>query len=139
MPRVVFEKYKIEREMKRFGKTYTVYRPAVDKFNVEIEDEEQMEVIAEFVGLYHEYNTFGMYFEKYVSYNGNTRNEKCPMILCFIEDIYGKGIRIGDVIFFENSVTGGKIKNKVTGIEDICNNGVVANISLEVVDNGYVC
>lgn len=76
-------------------------------------------------GLYHESNSF---ITEQTSDGSVTRSKKSPMILCLLKD--AKNIKRGYTV----EISGGTYK--VVGYTDVQNYGVVADISLEMVDHG---
>lgn len=126
----------MEREIKRQGQIFTFYR---DKKNDYGGSTGEYEKVCDVQGLYHEYNTFGLYQTAYVRDGVRQRQEKQPMVMCLMEEARDKGIQMGDFIFVSNEViTGATEKYAVTGINDICDWGIIADISLEVIDDGTV-
>lgn len=126
-----FELYKFRRELKRNGKDYTFHRRKLNQFNeptIELED------VLTIRCLYHEVSSF-----KTVSTgdSSTTVTEKQPMLLCAVEDVKDSGLEIGDFIEVEDSVYGDKKVLRFVGIVDIQNYGIIADISLEVVDDGF--
>lgn len=121
-----FEAYKIRRELIRSDTRYTILRDAKNQFK-ELVEEGNPEVVCSFLGLYHEQNG---YIQLRTGDTTQTRTKKIPFILCLFEDIKCNKIDINDYV-----IINGKRYN-VTGVIDVQNWGIVADISLEVVDNG---
>lgn len=104
------------------GKDYTFYRKQKDMFGVESED---ATVVTTILGLYHEENG------RVSITTGDTtqiRTKKLPRILCKYDDEVKK-LRVGDKVSDSKDML-------VTGITDIQDWGLIADISLEVFDNG---
>lgn len=119
-----FEIYKLKRELKRSGKDYKFFRQIINKFGEPSGDEEMIGILR---GLYHEQS------EHISVVTGDTtqmRTKKIPSILCLYEDTVSLSLIIGDKIRLN-----GKIM-KITGIVNIQEWNLIADISLEVVDNG---
>lgn len=122
-----FEAYKLEREIKRSGRTFAFKRQSVNDYGEPIAGED--EVVYVVTGLYHESNS-------YVSLTtGDTTqhtSKKKPMVLCLFNDLHfskdGDKITTGDYVEF------GCKKYEVTGFTDVQNWGIVCDISLEVRD-----
>ena len=130
MINTTFEVYKIKREIKRSGKSFLFKRPVLNEFS-EPKRDEQGEFVSDNIG-----SIFGLYHEQ----NGNiqmntgdttqTRAKKIPSILCCWDDISVLNLVVGDFVVF-NSKT-----YKVTGVVNIQEWNLIADISLELVDYG---
>lgn len=119
-----FEAYKIMREIKRIGIEVNFLRQDVNKFKEPIGEPKSIGVIS---CIYHEQNgsvriTMGD--------TTQVRSKKVPMLLCLYSDVSQISIQVGDQVKLN-----GKTFN-VTGITNIQEWNVVADISLEVVDIG---
>lgn len=117
-----FEAYKIRRELKRIGKNYEFKRAKLNAFKEPMNEEDS---VGKIVGLYHEQNgnisiTTGD--------TTQTRTKKIPMILCLYEDV--NFLKIDDKVKINSKTF------KVTGIVNIQEWNIIADISLEIVDNG---
>ena len=126
-----FELYKFRRELKRNGKDYTFRRRKLNKFNeptIELED------VLTIRCLYHEVSSFKT---TSTGDSSTTVTEKQPMLLCAVEDVKDSGLEAGDFIEVDDSVYGDKKVLRFVGIVDIQNYGIIADISLEVVDDGF--
>lgn len=117
-----FEAYKICRELKRAGMEYNFTRQKRNAFK---EPLDETETTIKLVGLYHEQNSS---VSMTVSETTQTRSKKIPMILCLYED--AKTLKVEDIVKINSK------KFKVTGIVNIQEWNIIADISLEVVDNG---
>ena len=84
--------------------------------------------------LYHEVSSFKT---TSTGDSSTTVTEKQPMLLCAVEDVKDSGLEAGDFIEVEDSVYGDKKVLRFVGIVDIQNYGIIADISLEVVDDGF--
>lgn len=118
-----FEVYKIKREIKRSGTHYMFTRAVANEYGEPSKDWENVGVLN---GLYHEQN-------EHVSISmgdtTQTRTKKIPSILCLYDDAAFLNLSVGD----KTSING-KIMN-VTGVVNIQEWNMIADISLEVVDN----
>lgn len=120
-----FEAYKLQRELKKIGKVYELKRSKLNTFKEPIKGEE--ETIGNLLGLYHERNS------NVSIVTGDTtqiRLKKIPMLLCLYEDAKKLNPKIGDIIEINSKIF------HVIGIADIQEWNVIADISLEVVDDG---
>ena len=118
-----FEAYKIKRELKRSGIDYEFKRYDVNDFG---EPVGEPIVVGTIRGLYHEQNS-----SIHVTTGDTTqvRTKKIPMILCLYEDAANLVLQVGDELKINNKTF------KVTGIVNIQEWNIIADISLEVVDN----
>lgn len=116
-----FEAYKISRELKRTGKKYEFKRAKRNDFN---EPTDELNSVGEIVGLYHEQNSHIA-----VSTGDTTqyRSKKVPMILCLYED--AKNLKVDDKVEINSKTF------KVNGVINIQEWNIIADISLEVIDN----
>lgn len=126
-----FELYKLRRELKRNGKDYTFRRRKLNKFN---EPTGELEDVLTIRCLYHEVSSFKT---TSTGDSSTTVTEKQPMLLCAVEDVKGSGLEMGDFIEVVDSVYGDKKVLRFVGIVDIQNYGIIADISLEVVEDGF--
>ena len=126
-----FELYKFRRELKRNGKNYTFHRHKLNQFN---EPTGELEDVLTICCLYHEVSSF----KTTSTADGSTTvTEKQPMLLCAVEDVKDSGLKIGDFIKVDDSVYGDEKVLRFVGIVDIQNYGIIADISLEVVEDGF--
>ena len=111
--------HRLQVQLNMRGIEYVFSRQALDKFGQPIEGDDDENAI---VGIYHESNS-------YIQMTGGNatviRTRKSPMILCLFTD--GDKIKQGDRV-----VINGKTY-KVSGVLDIQNYHVAADISLEEV------
>lgn len=112
--------HRLQVQLNMRGIEYVFSRQALDKFGQPLDDtEEQIKL----KGIYHESNG-------YIQTTGSDatviRTEKSPMILCLFED--GNKVKQGDTITIEGKML------KVSGVLNIQNYSIVADISLEEVD-----
>ena len=126
-----FELYKLRRELKRNGKDYTFRRRKLNQFN---EPTGELEDVLTIRCLYHEVSSFKT---TSTGDSSTTVTEKQPMLLCAVEDVKGSVLEIGDFIEVNDSVYEDKKLLRFIGIVDIQNYGIIADISLEVVDDGF--
>jgi hypothetical protein len=119
-----FEAYKIKREIKRSGRSFTFKRNETNDYGEPSGSEKDIYTIS---GLYHEETSrISITTGETTSY----RSKKLPKILCLYSDISNSEIKVGDFTIING------IKNKVTGIENIQAWNLISDISLEVEDNG---
>lgn len=116
-----FEAYKLRRELKRIGKEYEFKRAKLNAFKEPTDNEL---LAGKLIGLYHEQNGS---ISITTGDTTQTRTKKVPMILCLYED--ANFLNIGDKVKINSKTF------KVTGIVNIQEWNVIADISLEVIDN----
>lgn len=117
-----FEAYKLRRELKKIGIEYEFKRVKLNKFKELTSDS----VLAgKLIGLYHEQNS---HVSVTTGETTQTRTKKTPMILCLYDD--AKFLKIGDTVKINSK------ELKVTGVVNIQEWNIIADISLEVVDDG---
>lgn len=120
-----FEAYKVKRELKRSGIDYEFKRQKSNKYGEPIPDES--EVVGTVRGLYHEES---MHVSIQTGDTTQYRSKKVPNILCLYEDT--AFLQVGDKVSMNGKVM------EVTGITNIQEWSIIADISLEVVDNNVV-
>ena len=118
-----FEAYKIKRELKRSGIEYEFERSGVNDFG---EPVGEPIVVGTVRGLYHEQNSN---IQITTGDTTQVRTKKIPMILCLYEDAASLVLQVGDELKINNKTL------KVTGVVNIQEWNIIADISLEVVDN----
>lgn len=118
-----FEAYKIKRELKRSGIEYEFKRANKNDFG---EPDGELMSIGKLKGIYHEQNS-----NVQITTGDTTqvRTKKIPMILCLYKDAASLVLRVGDAIKINEKTF------KVTGIVNIQEWNIIADISLEVIDN----
>lgn len=128
-----FEAYKLKRELKRSGKTYKIGRYDVNEFGEPVKGfVNSVSCVGKFKGLYHEQNG---YIQKSMMDTTQVISKKIPMIMCLYEDINNLNLKVDD--FIQIGESGGNIdfsEYRVTGITNIQNWGIIADISLESVE-----
>ena len=117
-----FEAYKLRRELKRIGKEYEFKRAKLNDFKEPTKDSV---VAGKLTGLYHEQNSN---VSITTGDTTQTRTKKVPMILCLYED--ATFLKIGDKVKINSK------DFKVTGVVNIQEWNIIADISLEVIDDG---
>lgn len=120
-----FEAYKIRREVRRSGETYKFRRHIKNKFGEPVIDKDSDSDVCNVKGLYHEENSN---IQITTGDTTQVRTKKIPMILCIWDE--AKDLVVGDFTIINQKVF------KVTGVVNIQEWSIVADISLEVVDNG---
>lgn len=118
-----FEAYKIKRELKRSGIDYEFKRSGVNDFG---EPVGEPIVVGTIRGLYHEQNSS---VQVTTGDTTQVRTKKIPMILCLYEDAASLVLQVDDELKINNKTL------KVTGVVNIQEWNIIADISLEVVDN----
>ena len=119
-----FEAYKINRELKRSGIEYEFKRCKKNDFG---EPVGEPEIVGSLRGIYHEQNSS---VSVVTGETTQTRTKKIPTILCLYEDAASLVLQVGDMVLFNGK------SYKVTGVTNIQEWNIIADISLEVVDNG---
>lgn len=128
-----FEAYKLKRELKRSGKIYKIERYGVNEYGEPIKDSiNSTSCVGKFRGLYHEQNG---YIQKSMMDTTQVISKKIPMIMCLYEDIDNLNLKVDD--FIQIGECCGNIdfsEYRITGITNIQNWGIIADISLEPVE-----
>lgn len=119
-----FEAYKVKREIKRNGTEYTFIRNKANEFG---EPASGTTTLGSIKGLYHEQNSN---VAVTTGDTTQTRTKKIPMVLCLWDDVSPVVLKVGDVTMINGKVF------KVTGVTNIQEWGIIADISLEIVDDG---
>lgn len=119
-----FEAAKLKKELKTSGINYEFKRLKVNDFG---EPTEESEVVATIKGLYHEQNSN---IQITTGETTQIRTKKIPMVLCLYEDAALAALKVGDIVTINSKTF------KVTGVVNIQEWSIIADISLEVVDNG---
>ena len=119
-----FEAYKVKREIKRSGTEYTFYRNDANEFGEPTTETVTLGVVK---GLYHEQNSN---IALTTGDTTQTRTKKIPMLLCLWDDLKYIVLKVGDKTEINSKVF------KVTGVTNVQEWSIVADISLEVVDDG---
>jgi len=126
-----FEAYKLQRELARSGKEYCFTRAGRNAAGEP--DWKTKTEVGSLKGVYHEINYFVKTETSEAATVRGTRGRpmKQPMILCLLESVKECGLLFGDV-----TVINGKMF-RVTGVQDIQEWNLIADISLEVIDDGF--
>jgi Cu/Ag efflux protein CusF len=119
-----FEAAKLKKELKTSGIDYEFKRLKVNDFG---EPTEESEVVATIKGLYHEQNSN---IQITTGETTQIRTKKIPMVLCLYEDAALAALKVGDAVTINSETF------KVTGVVNIQEWSIIADISLEVVDSG---
>ena len=112
--------HRLQVQLNMRGIEYVFSRQALDKFGQPLDDTQEE---IKLKGIYHESNG---YIQTSGSDATTIRTEKSPMILCLFED--GNKIKQGDMITIVEKTF------RVSGVLNIQNYSIVADISLEEVD-----
>ena len=125
-----FELYKLKRELRRSGSDFVFYRRMKNEFGAPVGERVRVLKVR---GLYHETNSY----KTITTSDGSvTVTEKSPMLLCTVESLKDSNLSIGDFVDVSDNVFGDKKTMKFVGVIDILDFGIIADISLEVVDDG---
>ena len=119
-----FEVYKIQRELNRSGIVVDFLRQETNKFKEPIGEPKK---IGSILCIYHEQNGC---IKISTGDTTQVRTKKVPMLLCLHSDVSQVNVQVGDQVKIN-----GKTFN-VTGVINIQEWNLVADISLEVVDVG---
>ena len=119
-----FEVYKIQRELNRSGIVVDFLRQETNKFKEPIGEPKK---IGSILCIYHEQNGC---IKISTGDTTQVRTKKVPMLLCLHSDVSQVNVQVGDQVKLN-----GKTFN-VTGVINIQEWNLVADISLEVVDVG---
>ena len=121
-----FEAYKIKREIRRSGETYTFMRPSLNEFGEPSGDETE---VGSLCGLYHEQNS------NVQLTTGDTtqiRTKKLPMILCIYDDAKALNLQLGDKLYLNDRIL------KVVSLVNIQEWNIIGDLSLEEVATDVV-
>ena len=121
-----FEAYKIRREIRRSGETYTFMRPSLNEFGEPSGDETE---VGSLRGLYHEQNS------NVQLTTGDTtqiRTKKLPMILCIYDDAKTLNLQLGDKLYLNDRTL------KVVSLVNIQEWNIIGDLSLEEVATDVV-
>jgi len=121
-----FEAYKIRREIKRSGETYTFMRPSLNEFDEPSGEETE---VGSLRGLYHEQNS------NVQLTTGDTtqiRTKKLPMILCIYDDAKALNLQLGDKLYLNDRIL------KVVSLVNIQEWNIIGDLSLEEVATDVV-
>ena len=119
-----FEAYKIKRELKKSGIEYQFERFGKNEFG---EPNDTLSEVGKLKGLYHEENSN---IQIITGDTTQVRTKKIPMILCLYDDAALLSLKPGDIVKVNNKTL------KVTGVVNIQEWSIIADVSLEVVDDG---
>lgn len=121
-----FEAYKIRREIKRSGETYTFKRPVLNEFGEPSGDEIE---VGSLRGLYHERDSN---IRLMTGDTTQTRTKKLPMILCIYEDAKTLNLQLGDKLYLNDKIF------KVVSLVNIQEWNIIGDLSLEEVATDVV-
>lgn len=124
-----FEAYKIRREIKRSGETYTFKRPVLNEFGEPSGDEIE---VGSLRGLYHEQYERGSNIRLMTGDTTQIRTKKLPMILCIYEDAKTLNLQLGDKLYLNNRIL------KVVSLLNIQEWNIIGDLSLEEVATDVV-
>lgn len=118
------ELYKVKREIKMHGSTFTVKRNKIDEYK---EPTGEPETITAFRGLFHITKTFQT---RTVKDGTVTRTKGQPMVLAEYSDV--EEIRNGDIIEYNG------LKYTVADVNNVEQMNIIADISTELIMNGNI-
>lgn len=121
-----FEAYKIRREIKRSGETYTFMRPSLNEFGEPSGDETE---VGSLRGLYHEQNSN---IQLTTGDTTQIRTKKLPMILCIYDDAKALNLQLGDKLYLNDRIL------KVVSLVNIQEWNIIGDLSLEEVATDVV-
>lgn len=117
------------REIKRSGKRHEFYRICRNEFG---EATDCQQLVGSLCGIYHEINNHVFIETKDTTQTRNARIgfAKQPAILCLMSDVNDIGLKDGDLILLNCK------RFSITGVVNIQEWNIIADISLEAVDDG---
>lgn len=124
-----FEAYKIRREIKRSGETYTFKRPVLNEFGEPSGDEIE---VGSLRGLYHERYERDSNIRLMTSDTTQIRTKKLPMILCIYDDAKTLNLQLGDKLYLNDKIF------KVVSLVNIQEWNIIGDLSLEEVATDVV-
>lgn len=124
-----FEAYKIRREIKRSGETYTFKRPVLNEFGEPSGDEIE---VGSLRGLYHERYERDSNIRLMTGNTTQIRTKKLPMILCIYDDAKTLNLQLGDKLYLNDKIL------KVVSLVNIQEWNIIGDLSLEEVATDVV-
>lgn len=124
-----FEAYKIRREIKRSGETYTFKRPVLNEFGEPSGDEIE---VGSLRGLYHERYERDSNIRLMTGDTTQIRTKKLPMILCIYDDAKVLNLQLGDKLYLNDKIF------KVVSLVNIQEWNIIGDLSLEEVATNVV-
>ena len=118
------EEYKLRRELKRSGRMFEFLRNETNKFKEQTGDQR---IVGSIQCIYHEKNGS---VQITTGESTQVRSKKVPMLLCLYSDVKEIDLKVGDQVKFNEKTF------NVTGIVNIQEWNIIADITLEVVDIG---
>lgn len=118
------ELYKVQREIKMHGSSFTVKRNKIDEYK---EPTGEQETITAFRGLFHITKTFKT---RTIKDGTDTRTKGQPMVLVEYSDV--EEIRNGDIIEYNG------LEYTIADVNNIEQMNIIADISMELVMNGKI-
>lgn len=127
MVNIKFEKYKLERSLKRCGIKCDVYRTELNEFGEPDNNYGSVQYVCTISGIYHEENSN---IQITMGDTTQVRTKKIPMLLCKYNDFIDFECKVGDFIIINEK------RFKIVGIVNIQEWSIIGDISLEVFDDG---
>lgn len=118
-----FEAYKVKRELKRSGIDYEFKRAKLNDFGEPTKEES---TVGKLRGIYHEQNGS---IQITTGDTTQVRTKVIPMILCLYEDTASLNLQVGDKVHINSKTF------KFTGFVNVQEWNIIADVSLEVVDD----
>lgn len=126
-----FEAYKLQREIKRSGSTFTFKRHKLNEYK---EHSGELEEVGSVTGLYHETNS---QVTETLADGSITRTKKQPALLCLADDYRKLKINNGDIVIVSDASPLSSTRELVfTGAVDIADWGIIIDMSFREVDHG---
>lgn len=119
---IKFERNKLKRELKKSGKKYSILRDGKNEFG---EPTGEPTEVCSIDAIYHESNG---YIRTQTGEAAVYRTKKEPKLLCLYED--ATSLVSGDYVFINGN------RYNITGVLNVQEWNVIADISLEAVDDG---
>lgn len=121
-----FEAYKIRREIKRSGSSFTFKRPVLNEFGEPTGEEIEVGTLK---GIYHEENSN---VQVTTGETTQIRTKKLPMILCIYEDALSLNLKLGDKLYLNGRTL------KAISLVNIQEWNIIGDLSLEEVASDVI-
>ena len=121
-----FEAYKIAREIKRSGRTFSFVRKGVNEFGEPSDEEVEVGTLS---GLYHEQNSN---IKITTGETTQIRTKKLPMILCLYDEANALNFEVGDILHLNGRIL------KVVSLLNIQAWNIIGDLSLEEVASDVI-
>lgn len=121
-----FQKPKLLRAIKNYGRMYVFTRQSVNKFGEKVDDPKYLAI--QIKGLYHETNDRSLWLQLPGADAGKVTSHASPMILVKKEDFDRLPIKVEDELVIND------VKYRVNGITDLWEANFAIDISIEVIE-----